>query len=85
MISETRAVARGASSAEAVVRLLTADNRGLLRTIRDEKPHSAAELARLTGRAEPNLLRTLGKFAAFGLLEMRQMGRRLVPTVVVGQ
>lgn len=97
LISDMRAVARGdvaaptdaaapsASSAEAVVRLLTADNRMLLRTIRDEKPQSVAELARMTGRAAPNLLRTLGKFEAFGLLEMRQVGRRLVPIVVVGK
>lgn len=97
LISEMRAVARGemaapadaagpsASSAEAVVRLLTAENRVLLRMIRDEKPQSVAELARLTKRAEPNLLRTLGKFEAFGLLEMRQVGRRRVPTVLVGK
>lgn len=38
---------------------LTGD--GLLRTIRDARPQSVDELARLTNRAEPNLLRTLGK------------------------
>ena len=64
---------------------MTAANRGLLATIRDEKPQSVAELARMTGRADPNLLRTLGKFEAIGLLEMRQVGRRREPTVVVGK
>lgn len=93
--AEMRAVARGevaapadaklpsVESAEALIRLLTPDNRSLLRTIRDAKPQSVAELARLTNRAEPNLLRTLGKLEAFGLLEMRTVGRRRVPTPVI--
>jgi predicted transcriptional regulator len=71
-------------STEALIRLLTPDNRSLLRTIRDAKPQSVAELARLTKRGEPNLLRTLGKLEAFGLLEMRTVGRRHVPTAKVG-
>ncbi len=93
--AEMRAVARGeiaapadaklpsVESAEALIRLLTPDNRSLLRTIRDQKPQSVAELARLTNRAEPNLLRTLGKLEAFGLLEMRTVDRRRVPTPVI--
>ena len=95
LIAEMRAVARGETvapadaalpsveSAEALLRLLTPDNRSLLRTIRDARPQSVAELARLTNRAEPNLLRTLGKLEAFGLLEMRTVDRRRVPTVMV--
>ena len=51
----------GVDSAEALIRLLTPENRSLLRVIRDAKPQSVAALARLTNRAEPNLLRTLGK------------------------
>jgi predicted transcriptional regulator len=92
LIAEMRAVARGEvaappdaaspsiESAEALIRLLTPDNRSLLRTIRDAKPQSVAALARLTNRAEPNLLRTLNKLEAFGLLEMRMVERRRVPT-----
>src|SRR6202050_3783566 len=95
LIAEMRAAARGeiptppdaalpsVESAEALLRLLTPDNRSLLRTIRDAKPQSVAELARLTNRAEPTLLRTLGKLEAFGLLEMRTVDRRRVPTVMV--
>ncbi len=95
LIAEMRAVARGeipappdaalpsVESAEALLRLLTPDNRSLLRTIRDAKPQSVAELARLTNRAEPNLLRTLSKLEAFGLLEIRTVDRRRVPTVMV--
>src|SRR5271163_353065 len=93
--TEMRKVARGEitapddaaspsiESAEALLRLLTPANRSLLRTIRDAKPQSVAELARLTNRAEPNLLRTLGKLEAFGLLEMRTVDRRRVPTPVI--
>jgi predicted transcriptional regulator len=96
LMNEMRAVARGEipappdaaepsfESAEALLRVLTPDNRRLLRTIRDDKPQSVAELARLTQRAEPNLLRTLGKLEAFGLLEMRLVDRRRVPTALVG-
>ena len=93
--AEMRAVARGeitaphdaalpsVESAGALLRLLTPENRSLLRTIRDTKPQSVAELARLTNRAEPNLLRTLGKLEAFGFLEMRTVARRKVPTAMV--
>jgi predicted transcriptional regulator len=92
VIEQMRAVARGEiappadaaapsiESAEALIRLLTPDNRSLLRTIRDAKPQSVAALARLTNRAEPNLLRTLHKLEAFGLLEMRMVERRRVQT-----
>ncbi len=80
----TDAAAPSVDSTEALIRLLTPDNRGLLRTIRDAKPQSVAELARLTNRSEPNLLRTLGKLEAFGLLEMRTIDRRRVPTTSIG-
>jgi predicted transcriptional regulator len=95
--AEMRKVARGeitapadaalpsVESTEALIRLLTPDNRSLLRTIRDAKPQSVAELARLTNRAESNLLRTLGKLEAFGLLEMQTIDRRRVPTTKIGK
>ena len=95
--AEMRKVARGeitapadaalpsVDSTEALIRLLTPDNRSLLRTIRDAKPQSVAELARLTNRAESNLLRTLGKLEAFGLLEMQTIDRRRVPTTNIGK
>jgi predicted transcriptional regulator len=88
---EMKAVARGDKpapadaakasfeSAEILLRLLTPENRALLKAIRDERPKSVADLARMTNRAEPNLLRTLGKLEAFGLIELRTEGRRRVP------
>jgi predicted transcriptional regulator len=92
---EMKAVARGQrrarsdaskpsfNSVEAVVRLLTPDNRRLLALIRDRKPGSVAELAALTGRAQPNLTRTLAKLEAAGFIRMITVGRRKAPSVAV--
>jgi predicted transcriptional regulator len=92
---EMKAVARGErpapadaakpsfNSVEAVVRLLTSDNRQLLAIIRDRKPRSVAELAQLTGRAQPNLTRTLAKFEAAGFITMKAVGRRKAPSAAV--
>ena len=89
--AEMRAVTRGekaadedaaqpsVESADVLIRLLTPENRDLLKIIRDEHPQSVADLARRTKRAEPNLLRTLAKLEAVGLVEMRLVERRRVP------
>jgi predicted transcriptional regulator len=92
---EMRAVARGErrapadaakptfNSVEAVVRLLTPENRQLLAIIRDRKPGSIAELAQITGRAQPNLTRTLAKLEAAGFVKMKTVGRRKAPSAAV--
>jgi predicted transcriptional regulator len=92
---EMRAVARGERSAPAdaakpsfnsvgaVVRLLTADNRHLLAIIRDRKPRSVAELVELTGRAQPNLTRTLAKLEAAGFIKVKAIGRRRAPSATI--
>jgi predicted transcriptional regulator len=92
---EMKAVTRGERSApsdasapsfnsvEAIVRLLTPDNRRLLTVIRDRKPQSVAELAQMTGRAQPNLTRTLAKLEAAGFVRMTTRGRRKAPSVTV--
>ena len=92
---EMKAVARGErkapsdaakpsfNSVDALVRLLTAENRALLALIRDREPGSVAELARLSGRSQPNLTRTLTKLEAAGLVAIQAIGRRKVPTVTV--
>ena len=94
---EMRVVARGerraprnaarpsVDSADVLLRLLTPENRSLMKTIRDRKPRSVAELARFTRRAEPNLLRTLAKLEAVGLLAFKTVERRKVPVVLVGR
>jgi predicted transcriptional regulator len=93
---EMKAVARGDrpapadaakpsfNSVDAVVRLLTSENRRLLALIRDRKPQSVAELVEMSGRAQPNLTRTLAKLEAAGLIRMKAVGgRRKAPSVVV--
>jgi predicted transcriptional regulator len=57
-------------SAEAIVRLLTPENRHLLSLIESHRPESVAELANLAGRAEPNVSRTLSKMAATGFVKL---------------
>ena len=71
------------NSVRAVVRLLTPENRQLLALIRDRKPHSVAALVTLTGRAQPNLTRTLAKLEAAGFITMKTVGRRKTPSVAV--
>lgn len=93
---EMKAVARGErpapadaakpsfNSVDAVVRLLTPENRELLAMIRDRKPQSVAELVQMSGRAQPNLTRTLAKMEAAGFITMKAVGgRRKVPSLTV--
>ena len=70
-------------SVDAIVRLLTPENRQLLAAIRDRKPKSIAELVDITGRAQPNLTRTLAKLEAAGLVESEVSGNRKAPRVVI--
>jgi predicted transcriptional regulator len=92
---EMKAVARGErpapvdaakpsfDSVEAVVRLLTPENRRLLAIIRDRKPASVGALAEMTGRSQPNLTRTLAKLEAARLITMQSHGRRKAPRPAV--
>lgn len=95
--AEMRAVARGErvapadaakpsfESAEALIRLLTPENRTLLRTIRDKQPQSIADLERMTGRKAPNLIRSLTKLEALGLVQLREEQPRTIPTAIAGK
>ena len=56
-----------------------------MKIIRDAKPQSVAELARLTNRAESNLLRTLAKLEAIGLVRLKTVKRRKVPVPMIGK
>ena len=72
------------NSVEAVVRLLTPENRELLAIIRDRKPQSVAELVQMSGRAQPNLTRTLAKMEAAGFIRMTAISRRRkAPSVTI--
>jgi predicted transcriptional regulator len=90
-----RAVARGEKpapadaarttfeSVDALIRLLTPENRKLLAVIRDRKPQSIAELAKITGRAASNLTRTLAKLEAVGFVRMQGEEKRKIPVSIV--
>jgi predicted transcriptional regulator len=92
-----RAVARGEkpapadaakpsfNSVEALLRLLTPQNRRLLALIRDRKPRSVVELAQMSGRAQPNLTRTLAKLEAAGFIRTTAVGRRKTPSAAIGK
>ena len=92
---QMRAVARGErkppadaarpsfNSVEALVRLLTPENRKLLALIRDRKPRSVAELVDMTGRAQPNLTRTLTKLESAGFIRTKTIGRRRSPSAAI--
>jgi len=92
---QMRAVARGErkppadaarpsfNSVEALVRLLTPENRKLLALIRDRKPRSVAELVDMTGRAQPNLTRTLTKLESAGFIRTTTIGRRRSPSAAI--
>jgi predicted transcriptional regulator len=70
-------------STSSLAAVLSDDNRALLRTIRETKPGSLAELAELTGRKPPNLSRTLKTMASYGLVDIQRSKGLLVPVVRV--
>jgi predicted transcriptional regulator len=65
-------------SVEAALRLLTGQNRDLIRIIQAGKFNSMAELAAQSGRAESNLNRTIKKLSNLGLVTLKREGGRLV-------
>lgn len=69
-------------STESFARLLTADNRAMLRLIAEKSPGSLDELVELTGRAKSNLSRSLSTLASYGIVRMERHGRKVTPTVV---
>ena len=70
------------ASLESFTRVLSDRNRELLSLIADREPASLSELATLSGRAKPNLSRTLRTMERHGLVELqRGEGRTLQPRV----
>lgn len=60
-----------ATSAASVARVLSPENMALVDLIREARPQSVAELAKLSGRAKSNLSRTLHAMAGLGVIELR--------------
>jgi predicted transcriptional regulator len=70
------------TSLESLAQVLSTPNQLLLEMIRRAKPRSMAELAKLSGRAESNLSRTLHTMERYRLVRLRKAARgRIVPEV----
>jgi predicted transcriptional regulator len=71
-------------SLEAGAKLLSPKNRILLRAISERKPQSVTALAAITGRTPQNVLRTLNKLAAAGIVRFnRGDGRARRPVLAI--
>ena len=94
MKARTLAIARGEykpkkgepkvwfTSMESVAKVLSDKNRALLSLIATEQPTSLTELAKLSGRAKPNLSRTLKTMAGYGLVQLKKGERGKMAPVV---
>jgi predicted transcriptional regulator len=80
---ETAARSLGTTaSAEAMVKLLSAENLVLLTLIGKERPTSVRALAQLANRKESNLSRTLKKLHEAGIVDFENDGRTRAPRLV---
>jgi len=68
-------------SLNSMAQTLNSDNQELLRIILEKKPASLAELEAMTGRRKSNLSRTLKTLERYGVVQLNQQGKRLVPKV----
>jgi predicted transcriptional regulator len=95
MKARTMAIARGERrvlpgepkvwfvSVDSFAKVLSSGNRALLQTIVEKSPASLDELARLTGKAKPNLSRTLRTMEGYGLVRLERGERgRIAPKVL---
>jgi predicted transcriptional regulator len=70
------------TSMESVAKVLSDKNRALLSLIATEQPTSLTELAKLSGRAKPNLSRTLKTMAGYGLVQLKKgASGKMMPVV----
>lgn len=80
--SEAKAPKAWFPSVGSFAQVLSERNRKLLALIADSEPQSLAELAEISGRAKPNLSRTLRTMARHGLVELHLgAGREVRPRV----
>ena len=84
---EMRAVARGDRRATPLpaaplLAALSAEALELLGAILRERPSTVAELGALTGRAQPNVSRSLQQLARYGLLRLERVGREVRPVPI---
>ena len=68
-------------SLQSMSQILSSQNRELLRVIIEKEPQSLKELELLTGRAKPNLSRTLKTLEHYGIVALEKVNNAVVPTV----
>ena len=66
---------------KSLAKVLSDDNRALLKTIREAQPESITGLAAITGRKPGNLSRILKTMSGSGLVEMKRENRHVRPVV----
>jgi len=68
-------------SLQSMSQILSSQNQELLKIIIEKQPQSLKELEALTGRAKPNLSRTLKTLEQYGIVTLEKVNNALVPTV----
>ena len=69
-------------SIKSMAQVLGNENQELLRLIINCKPHSLAELERISKRKKSNLSRTLKTLEKYGIVELTKNQGKLVPKVI---
>ncbi len=69
-------------SVKSMAQVLGNENQELLRLIIDHKPHSLAELERISNRKKSNLSRTLKTLERYGIVELSKDKGKLIPKVI---
>ena len=69
-------------SVDALMRLLTPENRDLLAMVARERPRSVSDLAARSGRDQGNLSRTLDRLEQAGLIRLVADGREKRPELL---
>lgn len=67
------------TSMRSLAKVLSDENRALLRMIKETSPASISSLAQATGRRPSNLLRTLKTMSNYGIVEMRRERNQVRP------
>jgi DNA-binding transcriptional ArsR family regulator len=87
LLDEMRAVARGdrlapPRPAAQTLSALTTEALALLSTMAEQKPSSVSELAKLSGRTQPNVSRSLHLLAKYGIVRLVRDGREVRPELL---
>lgn len=85
---EMLGVARGerppsARPAGPMLAALSVEAIDLMKAVLQERPDNLSELVRLTGRAQPNVSRSLQHLASYGLIRLVRHGKEVRPEPIV--